>query len=96
MFNNTHKTTFLDKYQSLFWYFDKSNLHTISDAVIVEFILNYGSLEAVKELLTVLGTDTVAKEFSKAIQKNRHNYFPQVQHFFNLYFTENVSEYPFN
>ena len=91
-----NKTALLDKYQSLFWYFDKSNLHTISDAVMVEFILNYGSLEAVKELLTVLGTEGVAKEFSKSIQKNRHNYFPQVQHFFNLYFSKNVPEYPFN
>ena len=90
------KTALLDKYQSLFWYFDKTNLHTISDAVMVEFILNYGSLEAVKELFDVLGTDKVAKEFSTSIQKNRHNYFPQVQHFFNLYFTKNVPEYPFN
>ena len=94
--NFGNKTALLDKYQSLFWYFDKSNLHTISDAVMVEFILNYGSLEAVKELLTVLGAEGVAKEFSKSIQKNRHNYFPQVQHFFNLYFSKNVPEYPFN
>ena len=45
-----NKIELLDKYQSIFWYFDKSNLHTISDAGMVEFILNYGSLEAVKEL----------------------------------------------
>ena len=91
-----NKIALLDKYQSLFWYFDKSNLHTISDAVMVEFILNYGSLEAVKELFTVLGTDTVAKEFSSSIHKTRNNYFPQVQHFFNLYFSKNVPEYPFS
>ena len=47
-----NKIELLDKYQSIFWYFDKSNLHTISDAVMVEFILNYGSLEAVKKLFT--------------------------------------------
>jgi hypothetical protein len=90
------KIALLDKYQSLFWYFNKSNLHTISDAVIVEFILNYGTLDAVKELFTVLGTDAVAKEFNSGIQKSRNNYFPQVQHFFNLYFSRNVPEYPFN
>ena len=43
-----------------------------------------------------IGAEGVAKEFSKSIQKNRHNYFPQVQHFFNLYFSKNVPEYPFN
>ena len=33
-------------------FYKKTLLHTISDAVMVEFILNYGSLEAVKKLFT--------------------------------------------
>ena len=53
-------------------------------------------IELLDKYQSVLGTEGVAKEFSKSIQKNRHNYFPQVQHFFNLYFSKNVPEYPFS
>jgi hypothetical protein len=90
-----NRNTFIADYQQLFWYFDKSKLDSISDAVLVEFILNYGDLEAVKRLFEVLGKEKVAKEFAKAIRNNRNNYFPQVSNFFNLYFRKYVPQYPF-
>lgn len=90
-----NRSAFIANYQQLFWYFDKSKLDSISDAVLVEFILNYGDLEAVKRLFEVLGKENVAKEFSKTIQNNRTNYFPQVSNFFNLYFRKYVPQYPF-
>lgn len=89
------KSTFIKKNQHLFWYFKKNELPNISDAVLVEFILNYGNMQSVKDLLKILGKETVAKEFSTAIKANRHNYFPQVKNFFDLYFKKNVPQYPF-
>ncbi len=62
---------------------------------MVEFILNYGFMQAVRDLLETLGKEQVAKVFSTAIKGKRDNYFPQVKHFFNLYFTKNVPQYPF-
>lgn len=89
------KAEFIDNNQHLFWYIKKDALHNISDAVLVEFILNYGNMQAVKDLFAIMGETAVAKEFSKAIKANRSNYFPQVQNYFNLYFKEYVPQYPF-
>ncbi|MFN3315969.1 MAG: hypothetical protein ACK40K_04090 [Raineya sp.] len=85
----------IEKHKFLFWYMDKSKIHTISDAVVVEFILNYGDIQAVKDLLEVLGKEQVARIFAESIKKPRNNYFPQVKNFFHLYFQKNVPEYPF-
>ena len=90
-----NKQDLVNNYQHLFWYIKKEELINISDNVLVEFILNYGSMQAVKDLLETLGKEQVAKEFSVAIKRNRDNYFPQVKHFFNLYFKKNVPKYPF-
>ena len=85
----------MHQYNNLFWHIKKDELANISDRVLVEFILNYGSLQAVKDLFETLGKEEVAKEFSKAVNEKRNNYFPQVKHFFNSYFTKNVPQYPF-
>jgi hypothetical protein len=89
------KTDFIKNNQHLFWYLNKNELPNISDAVLVEFILNYGNMQSVKDLLSILGEKKVAQEFSKAIQAKRNNYFPQVKNYFNLYFKHNVPQYPF-
>ena len=89
------KSDFIKNNQHLFWYFNKKELQNISNAVLVEFILNYGNMQSVKDVLNILGQETVAKEFSKAIQSNRNNYFPQVKNYFDLYNKKNVPQYPF-
>lgn len=89
------KLEFIEKNKHLFWYFNKNELQNISDAVLVEFILNYGNMQSVKEVFNILGEQTVAKEFSKAIKAKRNNYFPQVKNYFDLYFKKNVPQYPF-
>lgn len=40
----------INKYKSVFWYFDSSKTESISDEVLVEFILNYGSWKAFLDL----------------------------------------------
>jgi hypothetical protein len=85
----------IEKNSSIFWYFDKSKLSEMSDAVLVEFILNYGDLEAVKELFSTLGKEKAAQIFAQSIKSKRDNYLPLVKNFFDLYFKRNVPEYPF-
>ncbi len=85
----------IEKYQVLFWYFDKNKLNDMSDSVLVEFILNYGDMQAVKDIFVTLGEERVAKIFAHSINNKRNNYFPQVRNFFDLYFKKNVPEYPF-
>ncbi|MCC5946012.1 MAG: hypothetical protein JJT94_13865 [Bernardetiaceae bacterium] len=90
-----NRQEFIEKYKHLFWYLDKQKLTQISDAVLVEFILNYGDLTSVKELIAVFGIEKVAQDFANSVRNKRHNYFPQVKNFFELYFQKHVPQYPF-
>ncbi len=81
---------FLQKYSDLFWYMDKEKLHTISDEVMVEIILNYGSWKAFLDLISLMGLKKAEKIFKKISRKKRCNLFPKVKHFFTLYFKHNV------
>lgn len=83
----------IKKYKTLFWYFDKSKLEKMSDAVLVEFILNYGSWEAFSDLLKTLGTPKVAKIFKAEKAKKRTNLSPEIANFFNLFFKKHAPEY---
>ncbi len=85
------KQDLINNYQHLFWYIKKDELKNISDNVLVEIILNYGSMQAVKDLLETLGKEKVAKEFAKAIKGKRYNYFKQVKHFLTFIFKKCTS-----
>jgi hypothetical protein len=54
--------------------------------VLVEFILNYGSLEDVKELFRIMGIKQVAEVFYQATGRKKLNYYAEVYNFFNLFF----------
>lgn len=75
---------FIQKNKSLFWWIkDKEN---ISEELVVETILNYGTRETVKELFDILGIERVAEIFFKQIKRKRNNYNPRTINFFSLYF----------
>lgn len=48
--NSPEVKKFLRLHSSLFWYIPEDKKEEISEEVLVEFILNYGDLEAVKGL----------------------------------------------
>jgi hypothetical protein len=80
---------FIEKNQSLFWYTPKDKLDGISDSLLVETILNYGSLEDIKELFKIKGINNVANIFFHDInlsERRKGNYFELVINFFTLYF----------
>lgn len=71
----------------LFWSVGESKLFQISDELLVETILNYGTIEDVKALFELQGIGNAAKIFYKTSQnRSRNNYFPEAINFFNLYF----------
>lgn len=75
---------FIQKNKALFWWVkDKEK---ISEEILVEAILNYGTRESVKELFDILGMEHVAEIFFKQIRKKRNNYNPRTINFFSLYF----------
>ena len=52
--NSPEVKSFIRKHSDLFWYIPDEQKESISHDVLVEFILNYGDMEAVKELFQML------------------------------------------
>lgn len=72
----------------LAWYVkDPSQL---SDASVVEHILQYGDWNDVTDLFKIRGIEQIAEIFFETTNKKRPNYTPQIQHFFTLYFDKHA------
>jgi hypothetical protein len=85
------KASYILKRRPLFWSVSDEQLSRISDTLLVETILNYGTLEDVRELFHLLGVFEVANIFRKSLMnRSRHNYFPEVANFFHLYFNRHA------
>jgi hypothetical protein len=84
--NSPEVKAFIHKHSNLFWYIPEDKKEDISLDVLVEFILNYGSMDDVKTLFKILGTKETAEIFFKAEGRRKLNYFPELYNFFSLYF----------
>lgn len=69
---------------SLAWYI--ADTAKMSDASVVEHVLQYGDWHDFQLLLQVAGTKRTAELFNQTVKKKRSNYSPQIQHYFELYF----------
>lgn len=74
----------IDKHRNLFWYTPDDQKHDISDALLVERILNDGTLDDFRELMATLGGKRVAEVFFSATGRQKQNYYPEIYHFFSL------------
>lgn len=82
---------YIEHRKNLFWSVSDSRKKDIGEPLLVETILNYGTLEDVRELIAVLGLKQTATVFFDATQgRTRHNYFPEVENYFRLYFQRHV------
>jgi len=74
----------IEKHKNLFWYTPEEKKQSISDALLVERILNDGSLDDFRELMDTLGGKRVAEVFFSAKGRQKNNYYPEIYHFFSL------------
>ena len=74
----------IEKNKSLFWYIPDDQKQSISDSLLVETVLNYGSLKDYHELVDALGGKRVADVFFSATGRQKGNYYPEIYHFFSL------------
>ncbi len=81
------------KNRPLFWSVGDKQLQSLSEPSIVETILNFGDLNSVHQLFSILSTPKVADIFYKQIAQKRNNYYPQVSNFFDKYFQRHVQKY---
>ena len=75
---------FIKKHGSLFWFTPEDQKRNISDALLVETILNEGTLNDYRELVDTLGGKRVAEIFFAATGRQKANYYPEIYHFFSL------------
>ena len=86
---------FIDDHQHLFWYSPAPKSETVSDELLVETMLNYGSLDDVHDLFKTVGLHNVASIFEGMTGRKKLNYFPEIHNYFNLYFKKYVSRYSY-
>ena len=74
---------------SLAWYVKDPT--SLSDASVVEHVLQYGNWADVQDLFKEKSISEVATLFSQTVQTSRSNYSPAIEHFFRLYFAKHAS-----
>lgn len=77
---------FIKEKKNLFWYTPEDKKEEVSPALLVETILNYGSLDDVRRLIRLMGMDEVSRIFFSARGRQKLNYYPEVYNYFSLLF----------
>ncbi len=79
-----NRQQYIDAHRQQFWYTPEAEKQNISDSLLVETMLNYGTLDDFRELMAVLTPKRVAEVFFSATERQVKNYYPEVRHFFSL------------
>lgn len=80
---------FIRRHSSLFWYTPEDKKEEISEEFLVETILNYGDLNSVKDLISLMGISKISKIFFDSIGKSERrkgNYHELTLNYFTLVF----------
>lgn len=86
--NSPEVKAFIRQHSSLFWYIPEDKKEDIGPELLVETILNYGTLDDVRNLFKVFGIKETARVFFDAEGRKKLNYYPEVYNFFSLYFNK--------
>ena len=78
------RDSFIDRHRGLFWYTPEADKHGVSDDLLVEATLNYGTLDDFRELRSLMTPQRLAKVFFSAKGRKAGNYYPEIRNFFSL------------
>lgn len=84
--NSPELKAFIQENSSLFWYTPQDKKEDIGPELLVETILNYGDIAAVKKLCKLMGIKEMAGVFYNATGRKKLNYYPEIYNFFELFF----------
>jgi len=93
---NDQIKNFIHEQSDLFWFLPESDKENISTVVLVETILNYGSLDAVIKLVHLIGVDLVARTFAESLSpesRRRNNYHELTRNYFLHVFKNYAPQY---
>jgi hypothetical protein len=82
--NSPEIRQFIREHSNLFWYTPEDKKEDISHEFLVETILNYGSLEDVRELVKLMGIRQLATVFFGMQGRKKMNFYPEIYNFFSL------------
>ena len=85
MYSSEIKAFIRDK-SNLFWSVPEEKKEEISPPVLVETILNYGSMDDVRKLIRLMGIEKVSRIFFSARGRQKLNYYPEIYNYFSLFF----------
>ena len=82
MMNSPEIKEYIKEYGYLFWFTPEDKKENIKQEFLVETILNYGDMDAVKKLFALLGIKETAKIFFNATERKKLNYYPEIPLFY--------------
>lgn len=77
---------FIREKSILFWSVPEDKKEEVSPSLLVETILNYGTLDDVRKLFKLMGIKEVSRIFFSAKGRQKLNYYPEIYNFFSLVF----------
>ena len=84
--NSPELKAFICENNHLFWYTPRKGKESISNELLVENILNYGTLDTVRKLFKIMGIANVARIFWNMNGRKRLNFYPEIYNYFSLLF----------
>jgi hypothetical protein len=81
---------YIRKHETMFWYTPEDKSEKVTDSLLVETILNYGTLDDIKALFEVMGLQQVAAIFRQMTGRKKKNIYPELWNYFDLYFSKHV------
>ena len=84
---------FIRDHSSLFWYTPEDKKEEVSPEFLVEMILNYGDMEAVRNLIRLMGMNEVARLFHGDInlsERRKGNYHELTLNYYTLLFNRHA------
>jgi hypothetical protein len=79
---------YIKKHQALFWYSPGDKSETVSDELLVETVINCGSLRDIRELFDSMGLEKTASIFRHMTDRKALNIYPELRNYFELYFNK--------
>ncbi|HEX7585548.1 MAG TPA: hypothetical protein VF373_12725 [Prolixibacteraceae bacterium] len=82
--NSPELKEFIHQHSNLFWYTPEDKKEEISPEFLVETIMNYGDLDAVRNLIHIMGIKQLSEIFYSLEGRKKMNYYPEVYNFFSI------------
>ena len=88
--NSPEIKALIREHSSLFWYIPEDKKEEISNELLLETILNYGTLANCLHLIEMFGRNNALRVLQNAKGRKKMNYYPEVYNFFNIFLSKNA------